>query len=376
MNENYMRQALHIASFAEGRTSPNPLVGAVIVKDSRIVGQGWHRKAGTPHAEIHAISQAGELSKNADLYVTLEPCNHYGRTGPCTEAIIQAGIKRVVVAMTDPNPVVAGQGLARLRQAGIEVVEGILAMEAARQNEVFIKWIATGMPFGVFKTAMTVDGKIATAAGNSQWISCQEARLQVHKLRDKYDAILTGIGTVLADNPQLTTRLPEGGKNPVRIIVDSKGRIPLTANILNDGQARTIIAVSTGAPDDKVEQIRARGAEVTVLQEVAGKLDLRQLFQWLGRQHITSVLVEGGAAVAASVMDSNLIDKVCWFIAPKIVGGISAAGPIGGNGILKLEEAIMLEDINVQPVGTDTMLMGYIARREGRDVYRTCGRIG
>lgn len=376
MNEYYMRQALQIAVFAEGRTSPNPLVGAVVVQDGRIVGQGWHRKAGTPHAEIHALSQAGELSKDAELYVTLEPCNHHGRTGPCTEAVIQAGIKRVVVAMTDPNPLVAGKGLARLRQAGIEVVEGVLAKEAAKQNEVFIKWMATGMPFGVFKTAMTIDGKIATAAGQSQWISGPEARLHVHKLRDRYDAIFTGIGTILADDPQLTTRLPEGGKNPIRVVVDSLARIPLTAKVLNDGQARTIIAVSSRAPDEKFEQIRSRGAEVVQIEETEGRLDLRCLFQWLGKQGITSILIEGGAAVAASALNSNLVDKVCWFIAPKIIGGTAAAGPIGGAGIAELEEAILLEELETQPVGADTMITAYVAGREGRDVYRTCGRIG
>lgn len=376
MNEYYMRQALQIAAFAEGRTSPNPLVGAVVVQAGRIVGQGWHRKAGTPHAEIHALSQAGDLSKDAELYVTLEPCNHHGRTGPCTEAVIQAGIKRVVVAMTDPNPLVAGKGLARLRQAGIEVVEGVLAQEAAKQNEVFIKWMATGMPFGVFKTAMTIDGKIATAAGQSQWISGPEARLHVHKLRDRYDAIFTGIGTILADDPQLTTRLPEGGKNPIRVVVDSLARIPLTAKVLNDGQARTIIAASSRAPAEKLEQIRSRGAEVVQIEETEGRLDLRCLFQWLGKQGITSILIEGGAAVAASALNSNLVDKVCWFIAPKIIGGTAAAGPIGGAGIAELENAILLEDLETQPVGADMMITAYVAGREGRDVYRTCGRIG
>lgn len=376
MNEYYMRQALQIAAFAEGRTSPNPLVGAVVVQGGRIVGQGWHRKAGTPHAEIHALSQAGELSKDAELYVTLEPCNHHGRTGPCTEAVIHAGIKRVVVAMTDPNPLVAGEGLVRLRQAGIEVVEGVLAQEAAKQNEVFIKWIATGMPFGVFKTAMTIDGKIATAAGQSQWISGPEARLHVHKLRDRYDTIFTGIGTILADDPQLTTRLPEGGKNPIRVVVDSLARIPLTAKLLNDGQARTIIAVSSRAPASKIDQIRSRGAEVVQVEETEGRLDLRCLFQWLGKQGITSMLIEGGAAVAASALNSNLVDKVCWFIAPKIIGGTAATGPIGGAGIAELANAILLEDLETQPVGADTMITAYIAGREGRDVYRTCGRIG
>lgn len=376
VNEHYMRQALHIAGFAAGRTSPNPLVGAVVVQSNRIVGQGWHRKAGTPHAEIHALNQAGELARGADLYVTLEPCNHYGRTGPCAEAIIQAGIKRAIVAMSDPNPIVSGQGIARMKLAGIEIEEGVLAQEAAKQNEAFIKWIATGMPFGVFKTAMTLDGKIAAVSGQSQWISGADARQYVHRLRDRYDAIFTGIGTIIADNPQLTTRLSEGGHNPVRVVADSLARIPLSATILNDGLARTIIAVSPRAPAVKIDQIRALGAEVVHIEETAGGLDLRQLFQWLGKQGITSVLVEGGAAVAASALNNNLIDKVCWFIAPKIIGGATAPGPIGGAGISELGNAVLLEDMEVQPIGSDTMITAYVARREGRDVYRTCGRIG
>lgn len=370
-----MRQALCIAEFGLGRTSPNPLVGAVVVKDNRIVGQGWHRKAGTPHAEIHALRQAGALACEATLYVTLEPCNHQGRTGPCTEAIIDAGIRRVVVAMTDPNPCVAGQGLARLRNAGIEVEDGVLAPEAARQNEVFIKWISTGMPFGIVKTAMTLDGKIATSSGHSQWITGSEARLHVHKLRDCCDAIMTGIGTVLADNPQLTSRLPLGSKNPVRIVVDSMARIPLTTNVLNDGQARTIIAVSSRAPADKIEQIRQRGAEVLEVADTSNGLDLRSLFKRLGEQQITSILIEGGGRITASVLHSNLADKVYWFIAPKIVGGFDAPGPVGGMGIANLDHAIMLEDIQTERLAGDTMLTAYIARREGRDVYRTCGRI-
>lgn len=376
MDQYYMRQALTIAQYAAGRTSPNPLVGAVIVKDGRIVGQGWHRQAGTPHAEIHALAQAGELAKDATIYVTLEPCSHHGRTGPCADALIQAGIKKVVVAMTDPNPLVAGNGLQRLRAAGIEVVEGVLASEAAKLNEVFIKWISTGFPFAVLKTAMSLDGKIAAHTGHSKWITGSQAREYVHKLRDTYDGILVGIGTVLADNPNLTTRLPERGQNPVRIIVDSKARTPLTANVVTDKQAPTIIAVSTAAPMERIEALRRQGVEVLVLENSAAGVNLRQLFKVLAERRITSVLVEGGATINAALLAANLIDKVHCFIAPKILGGKTAPTPVGGIGVETVDQSIMLEDLTTQLIGADVLISGYITEREGRDVYRTCGRIG
>ncbi|WP_425061027.1 Riboflavin biosynthesis protein RibD [Sporomusa carbonis] len=377
MDEYYMHQALTIAKYAAGRTSPNPLVGAVIVKNGRIVGQGWHRQAGTPHAEIHALAQAGDLAKGATLYVTLEPCSHYGRTGPCADALIQAGIKKVVVAMTDPNPLVAGRGVARLRTAGLEVVENILAAEAAKLNEVFIKWIATGMPFGILKTAMSLDGKIAARTGHSKWITSQASRTYVHQLRDTCDGILTGIGTVLADNPELTSRLPDSnGQNPIRIIVDSMARTPLTAKVLTDGQAPTIIAVTRDAPPERVTALRNAGAEVLEIDKTADGVNLRHLFKILGERRITSILIEGGAAINASALAANLVDKVYCFIAPKIIGGKTAPGPVAGVGIPTIDQATLLEDITAEQIDADILISGYISRREGRDVYRTCGRIG
>ena len=375
MDKYYMQQALTIAQYATGRTSPNPLVGAVIVKDGHIVGQGWHRQAGTPHAEIHALAQAGELANGATIYVTLEPCSHYGRTGPCADALIAAGVKKAVVAMTDPNPEVAGNGLSRLRAAGIEVVEGVLAAEAAKINEVFIKWITTGIPFGVLKTAMSLDGKIAAYTGHSQWITGSAARAYVHKLRDIYDGIVVGIGTVLTDNPQLTTRLPEGSHNPIRIIVDSMARTPLNANVVADKQAPTLIAVSEAAPAERVAALRSRGVEVLVLEHTLHGINLRRLFKVLGERRITSVFVEGGATINASLLAANLIDKVYCFIAPKILGGKAAPSPVGGAGVETVDQAILLEDITTQTIGTDVLLNGYITGREGRDVYRTCGGI-
>lgn len=375
MDEMYMRQALALAQYARGRTSPNPMVGAVIVRDGRVVGEGWHKQAGTPHAEIHALQQAGDLAYKASIYVTLEPCSHHGRTGPCVEALIAAGIAKVIVAMTDPNPLVAGKGISRLREAGIEVIEGVLANEAAALNEVFIKWISTKKPFVLLKSAMSLDGKIAAYTGHSKWITGAQSREYVHQLRDTYDAILVGIGTVLADNPSLTTRLAYQGRNPIRIIVDSMARTPVNANVVTDGLARTIIAVTDKAPQEKIDALKNCGAEVIECKKEAAGVSLSDLFQILGKEQITSVLIEGGAGVNASALEGHFVDKINWFIAPKIIGGTDAPGPVGGRGIANLKDARLFEDINIQTIGEDLLISAYMRNREGRDVYRTCGRI-
>lgn len=374
-NLAYMSHALNLASRGIGRTSPNPVVGAVIVRDGQIVGEGWHMRAGTPHAEIHAINQAGKLAIGATLYVTLEPCSHYGRTGPCTDAIINAGITKVIVAMTDPNPLVAGRGIAKLRAAGIEVIDGLHSAEAAALNEVFIKWITTKIPFVILKTAMTMDGKTATRTGHSQWITGIEARTRVHQFRDQYDAILVGIGTALADDPELTTRLVPNGKNPIRVIVDSLARIPLTAKVINDGQAPTIIAVTPVAPKEKIQALQAKGVEVITVAGGGHTVDLRILFELLGARGISSIFVEGGPTISAALLEENLIDKIHCFVAPKIIGGVAAPGVVGGYGIDNLHEAILLESISSEFIGQDILISGYVMQREGRDVYRTCGRI-
>ena len=307
-DEDYMREALRIARYAEGRTSPNPLVGAVIVRDGRIIAEGWHRKAGTPHAEIHALRMAGDLARGATLYVTLEPCSHYGRTGPCAKAVAEAGIARVVVAMQDPNPKVAGRGMEMLRAAGVEVCCGVLAAEAARLNEVFLHWITTGLPFVALKTAMTLDGKIATHTGDSQWITGEASRLRVHELRDRYDAILVGIGTVLHDDPSLTTRLPDRqGKHPLRIVLDSMARTPRTAKLLTDGAAPTLIAVTARAPQERVAALRQAGAEVLVCGE-GPRVDARALLKARGEREMSSVFVEGGGRVNASLLAAGVVD--------------------------------------------------------------------
>lgn len=365
MDEEYMRQALAVARFAAGRTSPNPLVGAVVVNDGRIVGQGWHRKAGTPHAEVHALRQAGDLANGAALYVTLEPCSHYGKTPPCAEAVIQSGIKRVVVAMRDPNPLVAGRGLEALRRAGIQVEEGILRAEAEALNEVFLKWITTRCPFVALKMAMTLDGKIATAAGQSKWITNEASRRYAHQLRDFYDGILVGIGTVLADDPSLTARLPEGGKNPTRIVLDSLARTPVSSQLVTDQKAPTIIAVTERAPQERIERLKRRGVEVFVFpSDAKGNVSLRPLLQQLGQNEICSLLVEGGSSVNGAFVTQGLVDRVHAFIAPKLVGGMKALTSVGGEGIAALSEACRLEDLKVQTLEGDLLITAKVVKEE------------
>ena len=362
LDEHMMARAISLARNGMGRTSPNPLVGAVIVRDGRIVAEGWHRKAGTPHAEIHALNMAGELAKGATVYVSLEPCAHYGRTGPCAKALVEAGVSRVVVAMTDPNPKVAGKGIAILQEAGIQVTTGVLEQEARQLNEVFLKWMTTGLPFVALKTAMTLDGKITTATGQSQWITNEASRYETHRLRDVYDGILVGINTALADNPSLTTRLKEyQGRNPVRIVVDSRARLPLTAKLVTDGAARTIVAVTAGAPAERVEALRSAGVEIIVAGSGA-HVDMRSLMEQLGAMKITSVLVEGGGSVNFSILQAGLADRVYAFIAPKLVGGRDALTPVEGDGFQELDHAVELENIQLRQLGSDVLLTGIVKR--------------
>lgn len=358
---HYMKTALELALKAQGRTSPNPLVGAVIVQGDTILGTGYHQKAGAPHAEVHALRQAGETAHGADLYVTLEPCSHYGKTPPCTEAIIQAGLKRVYVAMRDPNPLVSGGGIARLRESGLEVQEGILLEEARQINEVFVKYIQTKLPFIALKTATSLDGKIAAASGESRWITEEEARLHGHRLRNIYDAILVGIGTVKADNPSLTCRLPNGeGRDPVRIIVDSRLNIGEEARVLNlQSSAPTLIATTSQAPPEKVRRLE-RMATVLVVND-GPQVHLPALLQILGKMEISSVLVEGGGRINGSFLREKLADKYYCYLAPKIIGGTKAPGSFAGEGISSLTESARLTKVSIERLGTDLLVTGYPA---------------
>jgi len=361
-----MKTALELAARARGRTSPNPMVGACVVKDGQIVGCGFHRRAGAPHAEVHALQDAGEQAKGATLYVNLEPCCHHGRTGPCTEAVIKAGIARVVVAMADPNPLVAGKGIRTLQEAGIDVTMGVLEEEARELNEVFIKYITTGLPFVVAKAAVSLDGKIATRTGRSKWITGEAARAYGHRLRDWYDAIMVGIGTVLADDPSLTTRLPGGGgRDPVRVIVDSKARTPLKARVLTQSSgAPTLIATTAVASPDRVELLRQAGAKVLVAG-AGPRVDLAALLKILVQEGITSVLIEGGAAIHGSALAERIVDKAVWFIAPKIIGGREAPGAVGGEGVNDPAEAAELEQLKISRLGPDLCVEGYLKYRGG-----------
>jgi diaminohydroxyphosphoribosylaminopyrimidine deaminase/5-amino-6-(5-phosphoribosylamino)uracil reductase len=358
-DEKFMRLAIELARKAKGRTSPNPMVGAVIVKDGEIVGTGYHQKAGTPHAEIHAIRDAGEKAKDATIYVSLEPCSHYGRTGPCTQAIISAGLSRVVMAMMDPNPRVNGKGKSILESHGISVTNGILENEARKLNEFFIKYITTGLPFVILKTAMTLDGKIATHSGKSKWITSEDSRKLVHQIRDEVDAIMVGIGTVIKDDPSLTTRLLDGnGRDAMRIILDSHARIPLDSKILNlNSNAKTIVAITSSAPQERIEQIKQH-ADILTISEKDGKIDLQELMKKLGQMEITSVMIEGGADVNASALKAGIVDRVMFFIAPKLFGGKDAPSPIGGDGIDEPSEAIKLKDMSVERIGEDILIIG------------------
>ena len=359
-DEKYMRLAMQLAGNAIGRTSPNPLVGAVIVKDNRVVGCGWHRKAGTPHAEVHALNQAGELAQGADVYVTLEPCAHYGKTPPCAKALVEAKVKNVYGGLLDVNPKVAGKGFKILEDAGIHVEYGFLQDELRKQNEVFFKWIEHKKPFIVLKAAMTLDGKIATAIGQSKWITNETSRAYGYKLRDIYDGIMVGINTVIEDNPMLTARV-DGGKNPIRIVVDSSLRIDINANVVQDKSAKTIVATTDKADKDKILKLQAQDMDVIVVdKDENDKVDIEKLLDILGQQNICSILVEGGATLSGSFVAKKLVDKVYFFIAPKIVGGKEAKTPVAGTGILNLQEALTLKDIQIEKLEEDILIIGRV----------------
>ena len=359
-DEKYMRLAMQLAGNAIGRTSPNPLVGAVIVKDNRVVGCGWHRKAGTPHAEVHALNQAGELAQGADVYVTLEPCAHYGKTPPCAKALVEAKVKNVYGGLLDVNPKVAGKGFKILEDAGIHVEYGFLQDELRKQNEVFFKWIEHKKPFIVLKAAMTLDGKIATATGQSKWITNETSRAYGYKLRDIYDGIMVGINTVIEDNPMLTARV-DGGKNPIRIVVDSSLKIDINANVVQDKSAKTIIATTDKADKDKILKLQAQDIDVIVVdKDENDKVDIEKLLDILGQQNICSILVEGGATLSGSFVAKKLVDKVYFFIAPKIVGGKEAKTPVAGTGILNLQEALTLKDIKIEKLEEDILIIGRV----------------
>ncbi len=361
VHEQFMARALQLAELGRGKTSPNPLVGAVIVHNDRIVGEGYHRKAGTPHAEIHALRDAGEKANGAVMYVTLEPCCHHGRTPPCTKSIIEAGIAEVVVGMADPNPLVSGKGIKILREAGISVIVGVLEKDVRLQNESFIKYISTKCPFVTLKAAISLDGKVATRTGESRWITGEEARLWVHRMRAANDAIMVGIGTVLADDPLLTVRLDGEYEQPLRVIVDSSLRIPETSMLVKTAsEVPTVVAAVQGSYSEaKRAQLERAGLEVWDLPAIKGKVDLVTLMKELGKREITSLLLEGGSTLNASALEAGIIDKFVFFQAPLIIGGQDSPGVFGGMGCERLKDCLRLAQMSVQRVGEDLMITAY-----------------
>ncbi len=355
----YLRLACRLARKAAGRTSPNPIVGAVLVRGGKIVGTGYHRKAGGDHAEIVALKTAGTKAQGATLYITLEPCSHYGRTPPCADALIRAGIKAVVAGMGDPNPRVAGRGFDKLRRAGIKVQVGACETECRQLLEAFSKFITRRIPFVTLKLAATLDGKIATASGDSRWISGPASRARVHRWRNEMDAVLVGVETVRADDPQLTCRIV-GGRNPYRLVLDSRLRISLTAQLLRQKDSeKTIIATTTKVSAAKIRAIQALGAQVWCLPGRDNRIAWQPLLKKLAAQGVVSVLIEGGAAVAASALKNNLVDKVEFFYAPKILGGDGRA-MIGGLAIGKMARAIQVKNLTVRKSGDDIWVTGYL----------------
>ncbi len=360
----WMRRALSKARQAMGRTSPNPAVGAVIVREGKVVGEGYTHPPGGPHAEVVALHRAGSLAQGATLYVTLEPCAHYGRTPPCVSAILQSGVRRVVSAMEDPHPLVRGQGFQQLREQGIKVEVGLLEEEARRINLPYLKHLQSGLPFVLYKVALSLDGKIATACGDSHWISSETSRRHVHLLRRKADVVMVGIGTVLKDDPLLTPRPPGRARPgyPKRVILDTYAQLPLSAQVLTDTKRfPTLVAVSPSAPREKITALQDKGAQILFIEEARpGYLNLHSLLKTLGDQGLQSVLLEGGGELASSFLQEGLIDQVAFFIAPLLLGGRDAKTPIEGEGVRSIKEAWRLREVTFRRMGPDLLVEGYL----------------
>ncbi|MEC2393471.1 bifunctional diaminohydroxyphosphoribosylaminopyrimidine deaminase/5-amino-6-(5-phosphoribosylamino)uracil reductase RibD [Bacillus toyonensis] len=358
IHEFYMNLALQNAKAMKGQTYPNPLVGAVIVNNNSIVGIGAHLKAGESHAEIHAIKMAKGKTQGATIYVTLEPCSHQGKTGPCALAIIEAGIKRVVIATLDPNPIVSGNGIKVLQNEGIEVIVGVCEEEAIKMNEVFNKYIVNKIPFVTLKSGITLDGKIATFSSNSKWITSEEAREDVHRLRNENAAILVGVNTVIKDNPELTTRIL-GGRNPIRIILDSTLKIPLDSKVVTDKKSETWIFTSQAYSPKKKSALEKLLNIKIFITEGESRVELKEVLRILGEHFIASLLIEGGGEVNASFIENKLVDKFIIYIAPKIIGGRDAPTFIEGNGIGEMKDAIEFSNLTFKRIGKDFKMTGY-----------------
>jgi len=360
LDRYWMQRCLELARQAEGATAPNPMVGAVVVQNHRQIGAGYHPGAGHPHAEVFALDQAGAEAQGATVYVNLEPCNHYGRTPPCTVAILKAGIRRVVAGMVDPDPRVAGSGLQRLREAGLEVIAGVEEAACQRLNEAFCFGILRGQCFGILKYAMTLDGKIATRTGHSRWISGESSRLQVHQLRAAVDAVVVGTSTVIQDDPRLTARGVEVRRQPLRVVVSRDlTRLPTTANLWDPTEAQTVIMTGENGDPEHIQSWRDRGIEVEVLAQLSPDQVAKRLYQ----RGCLAALWECGGTLAAAALQAGAIQKLIAFVAPKIIGGTQALSPVEGEGIESMSEALTLKDVQFQRVGEDLRIEGYVAER-------------
>lgn len=357
-----MKMALSLAEKGRGYTSPNPMVGAVVVRDGKVVGKGWHKVVGGAHAEVNALDDARSLAKDATLYVTLEPCHHEGRTPPCTKKILNSGVKRVVVAMDDPNPDVRGGGNAFLKENGIEVISGICEAEAKKQNEIFIKFVSSKQPFVILKCAATLDGRLATRTGDSKWISGPKSRTFVHEIRHMVDGILVGINTVQNDDPSLTTRLENiQGRDPIRIILDTHLSIDEHARVFQlDSEAETLIITGSTPPEEKKARLSALGAKVIETVGKNGRIDLNALMNELGKRDISSLLIEGGGSVIASAFKSGIVDKVHFFYGPKILGGDDGIPMCSGPGPELMKNSLPVKEIRVRRFDDDVMIEGYV----------------
>lgn len=362
LDRHYMSRALALARRGKGRTSPNPCVGAVIVTGGSVAGTGTHRRAGERHAEVVALEAAGATACGGEMYVTLEPCVHTGRTPPCVPQLVQAGLRRVVLAMRDPDPRVTGRGVAGLIASGVAVVEGVLGEDARRLNEDYVKFKQTGMPFVTLKAALSLDGKTATRGGNSRWISGPVARRWAHRLRLYHDAVMVGVGTLLADDPSLSVRLPgeRDVKQPARVVLDSLCRTPDSARCLKPPGGATWVLCSDRAPKERQELLERQGARVLVAPGTKEGLSLAHCLRVLAAEGITSVLIEGGGTVAASAVAAGVVDKVWFVIAPKLIGGAAALTPLEGEGVELMTQARALRDVRTRRLGSDVLIEGYV----------------
>jgi len=350
-----MELTLKLAEKGRGSVSPNPLVGAIIVKRGRIVGRGWHKKCGDAHAEVCALKEAGKKAKDSTLYVNLEPCSHWGRTPPCTEQIVEAGVREVVIGVEDPNPLVSGYQELKFR--GVKTKLGILKEECKKLNEPYLKWIKTKKPLVVVKAAMSLDGRIATTTGDSKYITGREARKFVHELRAEYDAMMVGINTVIKDNPQLTVRLAKG-RNPIKIVMDSKLRISPNAKIIKNEPSKVIIATTKKAPKAKIKKLQQKGVHILIIDTLNGRIDLKQLMKELGKREICSIMIEGGAELNAEALKSGIADKLLFFISPKLIG--KGLGALGDLGINQIDKSIKLKELDYKKIGRDILIEGYL----------------